>query len=111
MNKRKIIILIVVIIVLGFALNYLFSKKADTSTSALTVAVSSVEDKDAKAILKLLDDMSKATLIDNIFQLPVFLTLKDTSVTLVSQPIGRLNPFAPINLGEPSITISSSTKK
>jgi len=111
MNKKNIIILIVTIIILGFAFNYLLGRKNDSSSSSLSVVVSPVEDASAKEILKLLDEMNLVKLDDSIFKSPVFLYLKDTSVTLTGQTAGRLNPFAPITQSEINSAVSSSTKR
>jgi len=111
MNKKNIIILVVTIIILGFAFNYLLNKQDNASSSSLSQVTSSSEDINAKEILKLLGKMTLVKLDDGIFKSPVFLYLKDTSVTLISQPVGRLNPFAPINQSEINSVVSSSTKK
>ena len=111
MNKQNIIILVVTIIVLGFAFNYLLNSKETATSSSLSLVTSSAEDINAKEILKLLGKMTLVKLDDGIFKSPVFLYLKDTSVTLVSQPVGRLNPFSPINQSETYSIVSSSTKK
>ena len=111
MNKKNIIILIVTIIILGFAFNYLLNKKGDSGTSSLSVVVSPAEDANAKEILKLLGEMYLVKLDDSIFKSPVFLYLKDTSVTLKNQPVGRLNPFAPVSQSEINSALSSSTKR
>jgi len=111
MNKNNIIILVVTIIVLGLAFSYLFNSGVVDTSSSLSSQASYTVDVNAKEILKLLTDMDKVVLNDSVFKLPVFQSLKDTSVVLVSQPVGRLNPFAPMNPSEISISTASSTKK
>lgn len=110
MNKRNIILIIVAIIILGFAFNYLFRQSSNTSSS-LSVVASSAQNVDTKNILVLLQEMNLVKLDNTIFNGQVFKYLKDTSVTLVPQPVGRLNPFAPMNQAEINSVVASSTTR
>jgi hypothetical protein len=50
----------------------------------------------------------KSTKLDSAFFTdPVFLSLKDSSVEIVKEPVGRKNPFAPF----PGTAKSSGAKK
>ncbi len=110
MNKRNIILIIVAIIILGFAFNYLFNQSPNTSSS-LSVMASSAQNADTKNILVLLSEMNLVKLDNTIFNGQVFKYLKDTSFTLIPQPVGRLNPFAPISASEINSIVASSTNR
>ncbi|MDP6387839.1 MAG: hypothetical protein QGG63_00980 [Candidatus Pacebacteria bacterium] len=96
-KKYKISILIITIaIVAGAAYTILFSEKE----SALLVAErpeDSVSTQESD-LLTLLLDLRSVKLDESVFSDPVFKSLVDFGQELVSEPVGRENPFAPINL-------------
>lgn len=47
-------------------------------------------------LLKLADDISKATLSRELFSTAGYRLLSDWSTPLVQEPVGRPNPFAPV---------------
>ncbi len=67
-------------------------------------------------ILAILNDLNKIKLDDSIFSDPVFVSLKDYSVTIPKELKGRQNPFLPIGSGgtiaptkTPDVTASVAT--
>jgi hypothetical protein len=105
MTKNKIIIIVVVIIVGIMAYMYL-TKGNDTAGVSLVAENKTTDIVGATDILALLNSMNQIKLDDSIFNDPVFQSLKDTTVTLVSMPTGRNNPFAP--LGSDGTVVKSS---
>ncbi len=107
MNKKKILIIGVIILMLFLAFSYLFNKKTDTT--GLSVEIKTSESGDAKYIYSLLQKMSKVKLTDSIFSDPVFASLKDNTISLNPQEAGRNNPFAPVSLDTSITGIKSTT--
>ncbi len=98
---KKFIIPIVIVLVLGFFYVYytqtetqgetgsLVSQNAVAGNSRATIAVGA-------EIISLLEKLDRITLDTALFQQPTFQSLRDFSITLRPQPVGRPNPFAPI---------------
>ncbi|MFA5934464.1 MAG: hypothetical protein WC827_01075 [Candidatus Paceibacterota bacterium] len=106
MNKKNIIILIVVAIIFAFVGFYLFKNK---STDETLVSDSKVTNSgDAQAIYNLLQKMAKVKLDDSIFSNQIFQSLKDNSIEVAPQETGRDNPFAPIGT---SVIVKDITTK
>ena len=108
-NKNNIIIVIVVIIAAFFAYNYLIKDQGSASDTSLTAEAKSTNFAAAKEILLLLNRMSNIKLDDSIFSDRAFQSLKDTTVTLKDQPIGRNNPFAPLSGADNSRATTTTT--
>lgn len=84
--------LILAVIVAGY---FLFIK-GDVSFEApipLDPEVLRVE----REVLSLLNDLNRIDLEGNIFSSPIFHSLVDYSVELTPEPVGRENPFAPLD--------------
>jgi len=106
-NKNKIIIAIILVAIAVFAFVYL-RNSSNTDTGTSLVAEKKIADfSDAKEILALLKKMDDIELNDAIFNSKAFIGLKDTTVVLVEQPMGRNNPFA--SLGTDGIRIATTT--
>lgn len=84
--KNKKILGILVIFILGmFVYNLLFRGEAPVeSESALSVG---------SDLVKLSDDLARAQLSQEIFQLPSYRSLTDFTTTLPQEELGRNNPF------------------
>jgi len=108
MNKKNQIITVILVVIVGFvAFNYLKGNSNDNSGSSIVAEQKVAEFAGAREILNLLNRMSKVKLDDSIFNNNSFKSLKDTTVVLVGQPVGRDNPFAP--LGTDGIRSTSSS--
>jgi hypothetical protein len=86
------------------------TKNQDTTGTSLVAEKKTADFADAKNILTLLNRMNQIKLDDSIFNSAVFQSLKDTTVTLVSQPTGRNNPFAPLGTDGTKTQSSTNTK-
>jgi hypothetical protein len=115
--KLKKIIILVLIIVLMFVI-YTLTNKQDTQIDPLLVNdVSSNQTallgvQISQALLRI----EQITLDKSIFQDKIYITLQDRSTTILDEPRGRTNPFAPIgnvssssNVIEESPAVTSTT--
>ncbi len=79
---------------------------ADNAVTATSTTSSNVIDKGLLAILDRIDSIRlDAAIFDDI----AFTSLQDFTVTLIPQPTGRVNPFAPFNATSPT-TAKPATK-
>lgn len=95
-KKYKTLILIVAIVIIaGVAYTILFGGGDDALLTAESPGnTASAEESN---LLTLLLDLREVKLDESIFSDPVFRSLEDFSQDLVSEPVGRENPFAPID--------------
>lgn len=92
--KYQNIIIIVIVIAVAFGIySYFFANKSEAPLTAETVAAGNQADQD---LISLLLQLKSITLDDSIFSNPTFLSLHDFSQSLVPEPSGRQNPFAPL---------------
>lgn len=92
-KQNKIILIVLVVIIAGFAWYGLADRTP--STSLLTNdsrADSTVVEQD---ILRLLLDMRSIRLDSSVFENPAFTSLRDFGRSIVPEPVGRTNPFEP----------------
>lgn len=95
-KKYKTLILVVAIVIIaGVAYTVLFSG----GDNALLVAERSDNAASAEEsnLLTFLLDLRAVKLDERIFSDPVFKSLEDFGQELVAEPVGRENPFAPID--------------
>ena len=104
MNKKNIIMLIVIAVIFAFVGFYLFNKSS-TDTSTLTADSKATPAVGAQDIYNSLQKMAKVKLDDSIFSNQVFQSLKDNSIDVPPQETRGSNPFAPIN----SVTVTGPT--
>jgi len=96
-NKKNQIIIIITLIIAAFVVFVYFKNSStDNSGSSIVAEKRVAEFAGAREILSLLNRMSVVKLDDSIFNDKSFISLQDTTVVLVSQPVGRNNPFAPL---------------
>ena len=111
MSKNKIIIIVVAVVVGILAYMYL-TRDQNASSDSLVAENKTSTFADASDILNLLNRMNQIKLDDSVFSNQVFVSLKDTTVTLVSQQTGRNNPFAPLGAdttkAQPAVTAKSA---
>jgi len=95
MNKKTIIIIGVVVLVLIFG--YLYMTGTSTpKTSGNLIPGSDSFGGVGSAELSLLNQMKFFRIDATLFKDPAYLSLLDYSVTISPQGVGRPNPFAPI---------------
>ncbi len=95
-NKKNIIIGIVAVVVLFAA--YSFFVKKDPSETAALVSVASSENENTvgREFLTVLLQIKSLKLDESIFAQDSFKSLQDFSSVIVAQPVGRKNPFSPL---------------
>lgn len=95
MNKTTIILLIV--LVLGaFAYFFVLGGNSSSDTLLFQQNPSGISDNVGTEILALLNQIQSIEIDASIFSSPVYQTLRDYSVPIPPQNVGRQNPFAPI---------------
>jgi hypothetical protein len=92
---KNIIIVAVIIVIVAFSYN-LFAGKTDKNllTSEVKEAKNSVLETD---LLSILIDLRLIKLDDSIFSDKAFQSLRDFGQDIVPEPVGRKNPFAPVD--------------
>jgi hypothetical protein len=115
MNKKNQILTVIIVVIVGFVVFVYFKNSSKDNSGSTIVAEQRVaEFAGAREILSLLNKMANVKLDDSIFNDGSFISLKDTTVILVAQPINRDNPFAPIGTDGPvssqSPVVSPSTR-
>jgi len=92
--RYKTAILVIVLAIIGFFVYSYFFTSAPQEVLSSSPAQENVQvDADLIALLSTLHSIS---LDDAIFSDATFKSLQDFSQTLVPQPVGRTNPFAPL---------------
>lgn len=103
--QNKAVVLILGSVLATVAVWYVFLRDTAVAplleTEDLTAATSA--DKD---VVETLLALRSITLSGTIFTDPAFIKLKDTGTQIVPEPVGRPNPFLPL---EGSKTVSTST--
>ncbi len=102
--KQNKLILIVVIIVIALLIWYGMSSSNKTPNTLLTATQTSETDTGDRELLKLLTDMKSIRLDGDIFKSDAYLSLQDFSRDIVGEPVGREDPFAPVNKTEVTLT-------
>lgn len=106
-NILNILIFIVLVAGGGGAYYYFFGADSGDLLTSQTQPGGEV----AGELLTLLSEVPALNIDENIFSQPVFQALKDFSVPVPDELVGRPNPFAPLSAprttGRPSITITN----
>ena len=93
-NKKALIGLGVLLLVLLSVFFYWFSGTAGTQSAITTLAQSPLDATLGRELLSALAKLKSTKLDTSIFNDPVFSGLKDFGVEIASQPVGRRNPFS-----------------
>jgi|SRR3989344_383557 len=93
--KYRNIVFVLAAVVIGFAVYTRFFPAGDEPVLA-EESVVPAEEAENQDLITLLLQLRSITLDDDIFTDPSFKSLSDFSQELVSEPIGRPNPFAPL---------------
>lgn len=92
-KKYQTAIVFLVIVAVLFGAYQFFVGTADEPALTVTTTAVSGPDQD---LVALLFELKSIRLDSALFADPVFQSLKDFGRELVSEPIGRVNPFAPL---------------
>ncbi len=108
--KTHLLLFIGIVVVVAGAMWYGLTQNA-TPTPVLTTVTTSgsptQESADQELVATLLT-LRAVTLSGTIFQDPAFVTLRDFGTTIVAEPIGRQNPFAPLGSRTTGTTASTT---
>jgi hypothetical protein len=96
-TQHKLLFAIIVLILVGMVWYGLAQSGADTPLlTTETVGTVGTTGPD-KGLVGTLLALRAVTLSGTIFSEPAFLSLQDFSTPIIPEPVGRSNPFAPIN--------------
>lgn len=107
----KTTIIVLVIAGVGF-FGYNYLTRVDTPSDILIQQDSANTSKMGAEVLTALNQLKTLKLDSSIFQDKTFVSLRDFSKPLNSEPVGRLNPFSPIgieNAGAVKLTPNSNS--
>jgi len=105
-SQHKLIVFLVVIVVVGVGWYGLSGSSTPSPTLTTTqVAGSSPADQ---TLVSTLIALRAVKLDATIFSNPAFLSLKDFSTQIVPEPVGRDNPFAPL---QTSASVSATSTR
>jgi len=90
-----IALIVAVVITIGYGLSQSGSSAAPQLTTASAVSATTPGDQELVSTLLAL---RAVTLSGTIFSDPAFISLHDNGTTIVSEPVGRDNPFAPLQV-------------
>ena len=107
-SQHKLIAILVVLFVVGGAW-YLFSGSSAPAPTLTTTTVAGATGSDSQDgdLVSTLLALRAVKLDGTILSDPAFVSLKDFSTQIVSEPVGRDDPFAPLSVA-PSNTASST---
>jgi len=102
--KENKVILIIIVIIVAFLVFY--GTSGSGGSGALLSAKSSAADTtvDDRELLQLLTDMRNINLEGHIFESAAYTSLQDFGRSIVPEPVGRQDPFAPLPKTEITIT-------
>lgn len=105
--KNNFLIIIFVAVAIMF---FVWFGMSDTVSNSNLLVADRTEDISAadQEILKLLLDMRSIQLDSGIFENPAFSSLRDFGRSIVAEPVGRENPFIPLNVSATAQNDSAS---
>lgn len=92
LKRYQNFIIIALVIIAGVVAYSIFFTKEDTSPLVVSGPVTTPVEQD---LIQLLGDLKAITLDTSIFISPAFQSLADFGQDLITEPVGRTNPFAP----------------
>ena len=107
--KNKMVMLVLAGVVLAGIVWYSFLRDKSAPVLLQTEDLTSATAVDSD-IVEILLQLRAVSLSGTIFTDPVFISLQDFGREIVPEPVGRPNPFAPLNGVQANGTISSSTQ-
>lgn len=107
-SKKNIIVAVLVVLVLVTGYFYFSGGTPSSDTGLLEVAQTSEATVVAARVLSLLNQIKSLNIDTSIFSDPAYQTLRDYSVVISPQNVGRANPFAPLSGASRSATSETS---
>lgn len=104
-SSKKSIIVIVVIVIIAAIVYFYYEGSAGPDSSALSLEAGGNADVVGAQVLGLLNQIQSLKIDRSFFTDPAYQTLRDYSVAIPPQNVGRPNPFAPI----PGVSSGGST--
>jgi len=101
-KKNKLLFIGVAVLVAGFVWYGMSEKQDDSLLTSGSGGGTATQSAVERELLNTLLELRAIRLDGEIFSDPAFNALRDFSTEIVSEPIGRRNPFAP--LGEPGVS-------
>ncbi|MBY0539414.1 hypothetical protein K2P56_03215 [Patescibacteria group bacterium] len=98
-QNQTAILVIVIVVIAFFAYSYFFTGKESSNAVLQEEQVSTATPAD-QDLISLLLELKSITLDEAIFSNQAFQSLEDFSQDLVNEPVGRVNPFAPLGQGQ-----------
>ena len=98
-SQHKLISIVVLVLLIGAA--WWEFTGSSSSAPVLSTSASATSTEDAQLVSTLLQ-LQAVTLNGTILSDPGFLSLQDFTTQVISQPLGRPNPFAPIGATAPA---------
>ena len=95
-KKTLIVFGLLVLAGLGFFFYSFFDEGRGTSATITALPLSSLDTKLGRELLAALAELKSPKLDTGIFDDPVFESLRDFGVPIAPLPVGRRNPFAPL---------------
>jgi len=109
-KQHKLLFVIVVLVLVG-TVWYGLSQGGAPAPLLTTETVTSVGSTGAdKGLVGTLLSLRAVTLSGTIFNQPAFLRLQDFSTPIIPEPVGRQNPFAPIDSQRGAATSSGNAQ-
>ncbi len=106
-SKKTLFIIIGIVVIALIAFFYYEGSAAPSSTLSQTDNVSASNQAIGTRVLDLLNQIRTLRIDTSIFKDPAYSTLRDYSVAIPPQGVGRQNPFAPLS-GSGSVAASST---
>jgi hypothetical protein len=94
--KKSTIIIIAVVVIAGLVYFYFMGGSGSTDDAALQTEQNPEVEIAAGRVLSLLNQIRSLQIDTDLFNNAAYRTLRDYSVAIPPQNVGRLNPFAPI---------------
>jgi hypothetical protein len=101
LSKTKKIVYGLILFVLAIALYFTYFSSPSSSSKVIVDSGTSGDGSSTlvgQDILDLVDSLQRVSIDQSVFVNPLFQNLKDFTVTVQREPIGRSNPFAPLGL-------------
>jgi len=94
LKRNKYILIVVVLIIVAFIWLGSSEEQPELLTSESVVETSAAEQELVDSLLQL----RSISLDGTLFLDPAFVSLQDSGVDILSEPIGKRNPFAPLDI-------------
>lgn len=105
LKRNKLVALALLVVVLGGIWFVLSGDSGESESLVVSGGADSIKSSEERAALDTLLQLKAIQLDDSVFREPAFLSLRDSRTEIVSEPIGKRNPFAPFS----SVASASTT--